>query len=145
MCRDEGAVGEMMQEVLNSYSNLQGIHPVKAEMQYIKEIQMMDGYGMEYYTAKVKLVVTMRTADKTLLASIYMYIQYLTQIYLLRHFYGMQPYIVKWIKGMIFVGHNILHCTFIFLLFKLQFSIVWIELEIIVILNCNNDICYKAL
>lgn len=53
MCRDEGAVGEMMQEVLNSYSNLQGIHPVKAEMQYIKEIQMMDGYGMEYYTAKV--------------------------------------------------------------------------------------------
>lgn len=67
MCRDEGAVGEMMQEVLNSYSNLQGIHPVKAEMQYIKEIQMMDGYGMEYYTAKVKQVVTMQTADKTLL------------------------------------------------------------------------------
>lgn len=65
MCRDEGAVGEMMQEVLNSYSNLQGIHPVKAEMQYIKEIQMMDGYGMEYYTAKVKLVVTMQTANKT--------------------------------------------------------------------------------
>lgn len=66
MCRDEGAVGEMMQEVLNSYSNLQGMHPVKAEMQYIKEIQMMDGYGMEYYTAKVKLVVTMQTANKTL-------------------------------------------------------------------------------
>lgn len=66
MCRDEGAVGEMMQEVLNSYSNLQGIHPVKAEMQYIKEIQMMDGYGMGYYTAKVKLVVTMQTANKTL-------------------------------------------------------------------------------
>lgn len=66
MCRDEGAVGEMMQEVLNSYNNLQGIHPVKAEMQYIKEIQMMDGYGMEYYTAKVKLVVTMQTANKTL-------------------------------------------------------------------------------
>lgn len=66
MCRDEGAVGEMMQEVLNSYSNLQGIHPVKAEMQYIKEIQMMDGYGMEYYTAKVKLVITMQTANKTL-------------------------------------------------------------------------------
>lgn len=66
MCRDEGAVGEMMQEVLNSYSNLQGIHPVKAEMQYIKEIQMMDGYGMEYYTAKVKLVVTIQTANKTL-------------------------------------------------------------------------------
>lgn len=66
MCRDEGAVGEMMQEVLNSYSNLQGIHPVKAEMQYIKEIQMMDGYGMEYYTAKVKLVVTMQTANKPL-------------------------------------------------------------------------------
>lgn len=65
MCRDEGAVGEMMQEVLNSYSNLQGIHPVKAEMQYIKEIQMMDGYGMEYYTAKVNLVVTMQTANKT--------------------------------------------------------------------------------
>ena len=55
MCRDESAVGEMMHEVLNSYSNLQGIHPVKAEVQYIKEIQMMDGYGMEYYTAKVHI------------------------------------------------------------------------------------------
>ncbi|XP_048736294.2 LOW QUALITY PROTEIN: tyrosine-protein phosphatase non-receptor type 21-like [Ostrea edulis] len=52
MYRDENAVGEMMHEVLSSYTNLQGIHQVKAEMQYIKEIQMMDGYGMEYYTAK---------------------------------------------------------------------------------------------
>ena len=35
--------------------SLLGVHPVKAEIQYMKEIQMMDGYGMEYYVAKVGL------------------------------------------------------------------------------------------
>ena len=42
-----------MNEVLQVYVSLQGVHPVKAEIQYMKEIQMMDGYGMEYYVAKV--------------------------------------------------------------------------------------------
>ena len=35
--------------------SLLGVHPVKAEIQYMKEIQMMDGYGMEYYVAKVSI------------------------------------------------------------------------------------------
>ena len=35
--------------------SLLGVHPVKAEIQCMKEIQMMDGYGMEYYVAKVSM------------------------------------------------------------------------------------------
>ena len=35
--------------------SLLGVHPVKAERQYMKEIQMMDGYGMEDYVAKVSM------------------------------------------------------------------------------------------
>ncbi|XP_021372651.1 tyrosine-protein phosphatase non-receptor type 14-like isoform X2 [Mizuhopecten yessoensis] len=52
MCKDDTVMAEMMNETLSGYISLQGVHPFKAEMQYIKEIQMMDGYGMEYYTAK---------------------------------------------------------------------------------------------
>ena len=35
--------------------SLLGVHPVKAEIQYMKEIQMMVGNGMEYYVAKVSM------------------------------------------------------------------------------------------
>ncbi|XP_033734362.1 tyrosine-protein phosphatase non-receptor type 14-like isoform X2 [Pecten maximus] len=52
MCKDDSVMAEMMNETLSGYISLQGVHPFKAEMQYIKEIQMMDGYGMEYYIAK---------------------------------------------------------------------------------------------
>lgn len=54
MTRDPAILQEVMNEVLQVYMNLQGMAPVKAEIQYMKEIQMMDGYGMEYYTAKVR-------------------------------------------------------------------------------------------
>ena len=53
MCKDETTLTEMMHEGLNCYVTLQGVHHVKAEIMYIKEIQMMDGYGMDYYAAKV--------------------------------------------------------------------------------------------
>ncbi|KAK3093212.1 hypothetical protein FSP39_012733 [Pinctada imbricata] len=52
MCRDENVLQQLMNEALNAFISLQGVNSVKAEVQYIKEIQMMDGYGMEYYTAK---------------------------------------------------------------------------------------------
>ncbi|XP_052058898.1 tyrosine-protein phosphatase non-receptor type 21-like isoform X1 [Mytilus californianus] len=52
MCKDETTVTEMMHEALNCYINLHGVHHVKAEINYIKDIQMMDGYGMDYYAAK---------------------------------------------------------------------------------------------
>ena len=53
MTKDENILSELMNEVLQVYVSLLGVHPVKAEIQYMKEIQMMDGYGMEYYVAKV--------------------------------------------------------------------------------------------
>ncbi|CAC5426761.1 PTPN14_21 [Mytilus coruscus] len=52
MCKDETTVTEMMHEALNCYISLHGVHHVKAEINYIKDIQMMDGYGMDYYAAK---------------------------------------------------------------------------------------------
>lgn len=52
LTKDENILQELMNEVLSVYMGLQGMHPVKAEIQYMKEIQMMDGYGMEYYVAK---------------------------------------------------------------------------------------------
>lgn len=52
LTKDENILQELQNEVLNVYMGLQGVHPVKAEIQYMKEIQMMDGYGMEYYIAK---------------------------------------------------------------------------------------------
>ncbi|KAJ8307996.1 hypothetical protein KUTeg_012870 [Tegillarca granosa] len=52
MSKDENTLAELMNESINGYVSLQGVHPVKAEIQYIKEIQMMDGYGMEYFAAK---------------------------------------------------------------------------------------------
>ena len=57
LTKDENILSELMNEVLQVYVSLQGVHPVKAEIQYMKEIQMMDGYGMEYYVAKVNMIV----------------------------------------------------------------------------------------
>lgn len=53
MSKDENTLAELMNESINGHVSLQGVNPVKAEIQYIKEIQMMDGYGMEYFAAKV--------------------------------------------------------------------------------------------
>lgn len=63
MTRDPAILQEVMNEVLQVYMNLQGMAPVKAEIQYMKEIQMMDGYGMEYYTAKVRRAVVLPSVD----------------------------------------------------------------------------------
>ncbi|XP_052276054.1 tyrosine-protein phosphatase non-receptor type 21-like [Dreissena polymorpha] len=52
LTRDQQIVQELMGEVLQVYGQLQGIAPVRAEILYMKDIQMLDGYGMEYYVAK---------------------------------------------------------------------------------------------
>ena len=57
LTKDENILQELQHEVVQVYMGLQGVHPVKAEIQYMKEIQMMDGYGMEYYIAKVYLML----------------------------------------------------------------------------------------
>lgn len=53
LTRDSTIVQELMNEVLQVYAGLAGVAPLRAEIQYMREIQMMDGYGMEYYVAKV--------------------------------------------------------------------------------------------
>ena len=52
MTKDENTAVELLKEVLQCYQNLAGLHPFIAVVYYIKQAQMLDGYGMEYYAAK---------------------------------------------------------------------------------------------
>lgn len=72
MTKDEATLLELTKEILKVHSSLQGVPVAKAEIQYIKEVQLLDGYGMEYYLAKVI------TASTNLWVY---YIQYLYIIY----------------------------------------------------------------
>ena len=45
-----------MQQVASAHQSLQGVPPTIAELQYIIEAQQLDGYGMEYYPAKVYII-----------------------------------------------------------------------------------------
>lgn len=53
MMKDEAVAAELLSEAIAGHASLQGVPPVRAELQYVKEVQMMDGYGAEYYSAKV--------------------------------------------------------------------------------------------
>ena len=53
MSTDEALLGEMYGEIVNTHYNLRGIDPRVAELQYIIEAQQLDGYGLEYFNAKV--------------------------------------------------------------------------------------------
>ena len=46
----------MLTEVLNLYTQLQGVAPRQAEMHYIMEVQQLHGYGLELFTAKVNVM-----------------------------------------------------------------------------------------
>ncbi|CAL1539436.1 unnamed protein product, partial [Lymnaea stagnalis] len=52
MMKDEAVANELLSEAIAGHISLQGVPPVRAELQYVKEVQMMDGYGAEYYSAK---------------------------------------------------------------------------------------------
>ncbi|KAK3599016.1 hypothetical protein CHS0354_007483 [Potamilus streckersoni] len=52
LCKDENLLSQLQLEVQSAYRNLTGVPPVKAEIQYMKDLQIVDGYGMEYYVAK---------------------------------------------------------------------------------------------
>ncbi|XP_059161044.1 tyrosine-protein phosphatase non-receptor type 21-like isoform X2 [Physella acuta] len=52
MMKDEAVAAELLSEAIAGHASLQGVPPVRAELQYVKEVQMMDGYGAEYYSAK---------------------------------------------------------------------------------------------
>ena len=55
--KDEAVTAELLVEAIAGHESLKGMPPVGAELQYVKEVQMMDGYGAEYYTAKVSASV----------------------------------------------------------------------------------------
>ncbi|XP_012940098.1 tyrosine-protein phosphatase non-receptor type 21 [Aplysia californica] len=52
MMKDENTAAELLAEAIAGHESLKGVPPVRAELQYVKEVQMMDGYGAEYYSAK---------------------------------------------------------------------------------------------
>ena len=53
MMKDETITTELFSEAVAGHASLQGVPPIRAELQYVKELQVMDGYGAEYYSAKV--------------------------------------------------------------------------------------------
>jgi len=55
MMKDENTAAELLAEAIAGHESLKGVPPVRAELQYVKEVQMMDGYGADYYSAKVRL------------------------------------------------------------------------------------------
>ena len=60
MSTDEQLQDEMSQEIVNTHYNLRGIDPQVAELQYIIEAQQLDGYGLEYFNAKVRVTSLLR-------------------------------------------------------------------------------------
>lgn len=52
MTKDETTYSELLSEVFASHAKLQGLAGARAELQYIKDVQLMDGYGCEFYVAK---------------------------------------------------------------------------------------------
>ena len=54
MTAEERSLGELTQQVSSAHQSLHGVIPNIAELQYIIEAQQLEGYGMEYYPAKVR-------------------------------------------------------------------------------------------
>ncbi|GFO34694.1 tyrosine-protein phosphatase non-receptor type, partial [Plakobranchus ocellatus] len=52
MMKDEAITAELFSEAVSGHASLQGVPPIRAGLQYVKEVQVMDGYGAEYYSAK---------------------------------------------------------------------------------------------
>ena len=54
MTPDSEILCDLIQEVINTFSNHAGISPDTAELAYITEASQLEGYGQENYPAKVK-------------------------------------------------------------------------------------------
>lgn len=57
MTKDEEYINEMTNEIVHYYARLQGVHPVKVEIQYIRKAQQLSDYGHDYFQVKVIMVV----------------------------------------------------------------------------------------
>ena len=53
MTADDRTLVELTQEIVNTHKNLQSVAPPVAELNYIIEAQRLEGYGLEYFPAKV--------------------------------------------------------------------------------------------
>ena len=53
MTKDETTYSDLLNEVFAAHANLQGLPAARAELQYIKDVQLMDSYGCDFYVAKV--------------------------------------------------------------------------------------------
>jgi len=70
MTTDDRTLADLTLEIVSTHHNLQGLPPAIAELQYIIEAQKLDGYGVEYYSAKVtttKVSVSFTTGAHTVL------------------------------------------------------------------------------
>lgn len=54
MTKDEATHMDLLNEVMAAHATLQGVTTSRAELQYIKDVLLMDGYGCDYYVAKVR-------------------------------------------------------------------------------------------
>ncbi|XP_074654164.1 tyrosine-protein phosphatase non-receptor type 21-like [Tubulanus polymorphus] len=52
LSRDEQSLNELLESTLHTYGSLHGVDPTAAELQYLLEVQQLDGYGVECYPAK---------------------------------------------------------------------------------------------
>ncbi|KAK7464528.1 hypothetical protein BaRGS_00037920, partial [Batillaria attramentaria] len=52
MTKDEVTCTDLLNEVMAAHASLQGLPSARAELQYIKDVQLMDGYGSDFYVAK---------------------------------------------------------------------------------------------
>lgn len=55
MTKDDATYTDLLGEVMAAHASLQGLPSARAEIQYIKDVLLMDGYGCDYYVAKVDL------------------------------------------------------------------------------------------
>ena len=70
MTTDDRTLANLTLEIVSTHHSLQGLPPAIAELQYIIEAQKLEGYGVEYYSAKVattKVSVSFTTGAHTFL------------------------------------------------------------------------------
>lgn len=54
---DPQKLEDLMSSVLIAHNKLQDLIPSAAEIRYIQEAQQLDGYGYEYFSAKVGCLI----------------------------------------------------------------------------------------
>ena len=53
MITDERTLADLTSDIVKTHQSLQGLPSAAAELEYIIMAQQLEGYGIEYYPAKV--------------------------------------------------------------------------------------------